>query len=309
MRRPTLAALLLLTAAGLLAQADAKKPPAPPFPPDVLDAAYGSHERHRLDLWRAKSERPTPLVVFIHGGGWHGGDKSAVPAELLTFMLAHGVSVASINYRYTSMATVPGPLHDGARAVQFLRSKAAEWKLDPKRIGAMGVSAGGCTTLWLAYHDDLADAKSADPVARESSRLQAAVGMSPQTSLDSEEVIGWVGDQVMNHPMITRAVGAKNRAQVRERYAEYSPAMREGSPITHVSRDDPPVMLAYPTMAALPAVDAGHAIHHAMQGVKLKERADAAGLVCLLRIEDQPSPSSPRPDEFLLKHLTAKTGR
>ena len=305
MCRSTLAALLLLTAAGLLAQADAKKPLAPPFPPDIFDAAYGSHERHRLDLWRAKSERPTPLVVFIHGGGWHGGDKSAVPAELLTFMLTHGVSVASINYRYTSIAPLPGPLHDGARAIQFLRTKAAEWKLDPRRFGAIGVSAGGCTTLWLAYRDDLADPKSADPVARESSRLQAAVGMSPQTSLDSEQVVGWVGDQLMNHPMITRAVGAKNRGQVKERYADYAPVMRESSPIAHVSRDDPPVLLSYSTMGALPAPDAGSAIHHALHGVKLKEQAEAAGAVCLLRIEDQATSAVPKPEEFLVLHLKA----
>lgn len=299
-----LVASLLVAVPGLIAQTAVKKPAAPPVPPDIRDAAYGPHERHRLDVWQAKSSGPTPLVVFIHGGGWHGGDKSMVTAELLQFMLARGVSVASINYRYTSMATLPGPLHDGARAIQFLRSRAAEWKLNPRRFGAIGVSAGGCTALWLAYHDDLAEPRSGDPVARESSRLQVAVGMSPQTSLEAEEVIGWVGDQVMNHPMITRAVGAKNRAEVKARYAEFLPLLREGSPIQHVSRGDPPVMVSFPSMGALPAPNAGAAIHHAMFGVKLKERADAVGVVCVVRIEDQASPSIPKPNEFLLENLT-----
>ena len=281
----------------------ASEPTPPSVAPCVVDVAYGPHARHRLDLWRAKVDGPAPVVVFIHGGGWHGGDKSAVPAEWLQHMLANGVSVASINYRFTSTATVPGPLLDGARAVQFLRARAAEWNLDTARFGAMGVSAGGCTALWLAFHDDLADAKSADAVARQSSRLQVAVGMSPQTSLDSEEVVGWVGEQVMSHPMITRAVGAKNRGQVKERYAEYAAVMRESSPIAHVSRDDPPVLLSYPTMGALPAPDAGHAIHHAMHGLKLKERAEVAGAVCVLRIEDQVTVAVPKPEEFLVSHL------
>ena len=92
----------------------ASKPTPPPVAPRVVDVAYGPHARHRLDLWRAKVDGPAPVVVFIHGGGWHGGDKSAVPAEWLQHMLANGISVASINYRFTSMATVPGPLLDGA---------------------------------------------------------------------------------------------------------------------------------------------------------------------------------------------------
>ena len=74
--------------------------------------------------------------------------------------------MASINYRYSTTDILPAPVHDAARAVQFLRSKAAEWQLDPRRFGAYGISAGATTSLWLAYHDDLADAGSADPIAR-----------------------------------------------------------------------------------------------------------------------------------------------
>lgn len=109
------------------------------------DISYGPHERHKLDLWRANSGEPTPLVIFIHGGGWAGGDKADVPPELVKVMLARGVSVASINYRYSRIATLPAPVHDAARAVQFLRTQAAEWKLNPERFGAYGISAGGCT--------------------------------------------------------------------------------------------------------------------------------------------------------------------
>src|SRR3977135_3217576 len=100
---------------------------------------------------------------------------AAGPAELVTVMLAQGISVASINYRYSTIAPLPAPVHDAARAVKFLRGKAGEWRLDAKRFGAYGISAGGCTTLWLACHDDLADPRNIDPIARESTRLQCAV--------------------------------------------------------------------------------------------------------------------------------------
>ena len=292
-------AFLLLAATRALAQTEGK------IEPTFRDIAYGAHERHRLDVWCAKSDAPAPLVIFIHGGGWHGGEKADVPAKLVGFMVARGVSVASINYRYTSTATLPAPVHDAARAVQFLRTKAAEWKLDPKRFAAYGVSAGGCSALWLAYHDDLADPRGADPIARQSSRLQAAVGISPQTSLEPAIVTGWVGEQVLNHPMIARAVGAKKLDELKTPRAEWVRLLREFSPVTHVTRDDPPVMVVYPTMAELPAINAGNAIHHAVFGVKLKEKADAAGAICVLRIEDQKDKPLPKPEEFLLKQLEA----
>ncbi len=289
--------LLLIAASRVMAQTGTHAEPT------FADISYGPHERHKLDVWRAAADGPTPLVIFIHGGGWHGGDKFDVPAKLRGFMLARGVSVASINYRYTSMATLPGPVHDAARAVQFLRTKAAEWNLNPVRFGAYGVSSGGCSTLWLACHDDLADPRSADPVARQSSRLQAAVGISPQTSLEPEIIVGWVGDQVLNHPMIARAVGAKKLNELKTPRAEWAKLLREFSPINHLTRDDPPVMVVYPTMAELPAINQGSAIHHALFGVKLKEKADATGATCLLRIEDRKSDSTPKPEEFLLKQL------
>jgi len=279
--------------------------PAPAPALEVHDIRYGPFERNLLDLWHAKSARPTPLVVYIHGGGWTGGDKSSIPSPLLNFLLDHGVSVASINYRYSTIAPLPAPVYDAARAVQYLRSRSAEWKLNPGRFGAAGTSAGGCSALWLAYHDDLADPKSADPVLRVSSRLSVAVGFSPQTTLDPPVFVSWVGGQVLNHSMIMRAVGAKSRDELLARYAEWGGLLREFSPINHVSRGDPPVLVDFPTMGPLPAPTAGAAIHHAISGVKLKEKADAVGAVCVLRIEDQAFPATPKPEEFLLQHLTA----
>lgn len=292
-----LIAHLLLTASSLLAQDKAL--PEPTF----RDVSYGTHERHKLDVWQAKSDAATPLVIFIHGGGWAGGDKKDVLPDLVSLMLAKGVSVASINYRYTRTAPLPAPVHDAVRAVQFLRSKAIEWKLDPRRFGAYGISAGATTSLWLACHDDLANPHSKDLVERQSSRLQAVVGISPQTCLEPGLVTEWLGDQVLLHPMMARAVGAKKLDEMKKPRAEWLRLLRAFSPITHVSADDPPMMISNPRVDPLPATSPGSAIHHALFGMKFQEKAAAVGGSCILRIEDQATAATPKPEEFLLTHL------
>jgi acetyl esterase/lipase len=296
--------LLFLITLIPLALCAAANSPAPSLPsPTFASVSYGPHARNVIDLWQAESRQPAPLLVFIHGGGWRGGDKSSLPPDLLQIMREHGISVASINYRYSEIQKLPAPVHDAARAIQFIRSKAKEWHLDKQHIAAIGGSAGACTTLWLAYHDDLANPKSDDPVARESTRLSAGVGVSGQTAIDPELIVPWVGDMVLNHGMIWRAVGATNRVEMKLRYDEYRELYREFSPINHVSRRDPPVLLIYPTTTPLPATDAGTAIHHGMFGVKLKEKADAAGAECALIYADKPDYASPESVKFLLKHL------
>src|SRR6201999_4295170 len=146
-----------------------------------------------LDFYQAKSDQPTPLLFFIHGGGWLGGDQNGVNPKRY---LDAGISVVSVNYRYTSQAQdvappVKGPLHDAARALQFVRSKAKEWNIDPVRIGASGGSAGACSSLWLAFHPDMADPKSSDPIARESTRLWCAAVNGAQTTLDPQQMKEW----------------------------------------------------------------------------------------------------------------------
>ena len=141
-------------------------PPAgrndPPLP--TLSAfAYGSHPRQVLDFWKAESSAPSPVLLYIHGGGWVGGERT-VPPQLLKPMLERGVSVVSISYRLLADAQQQGveplvkaPLEDAARALQFVRSKAGEWHLDQQRVIASGLSAGACSSLWLAFHTDMAD--------------------------------------------------------------------------------------------------------------------------------------------------------
>src|SRR5579885_1176899 len=85
--------------------------------PDLANVAYGPHSRNVLDLWKAKSPSPTPLVMFIHGGGFRNGDKSNLSTELLTDCLSNGMSVMAINYRLSPEVHYPAHYQDIARAL------------------------------------------------------------------------------------------------------------------------------------------------------------------------------------------------
>ena len=168
--------------------------------PDVTDEKYGPHPRNVFDLWKAKSDKPTPLVIFFHGGGFRGGSNKDAPPGLVRGCLEAGISVASVEYRLSNVAPYPAQMLDGARALQYLRSKARAFNLDPNRIGCTGGSAGAGISLWLAFHDDLADPTSADPVLRESTRISCAVGRDGQCSYDPRWIKQNIGGLAYLHP-------------------------------------------------------------------------------------------------------------
>ncbi len=249
--------------------------------PTLSLVRYGKHERNVLDFWKAKSSSPTPVAFVIHGGGWKGGskerlDRFADPNALLKA----GISVVAINYRYVTATETPpvkAPLHDAARALQFVRSKAGEWNLDKNRIGAAGGSAGACSSLWLAFHDDLADPQSKDPVARESSRLSCAAVIGAQTTLDPRQMQEWTP----NSRYGGHAFGLKSFADFLGQREKILPWIAEYSPYALVSRDDPPVYLIYKSPPAIGKAQKDPT-HTSNFGVKLKERCKTQGVACEL---------------------------
>ncbi len=136
----------------------------PRIKPTEANVKYGPHERNVLDFWKSESDKPTPVLVSIHGGGFRGGNKS-VASSLLQQCLDEGISVVAITYRFSQHAIAPASFTDSARAIQFVRSKAKEWNLDPERFASTGGSAGAGISLWLGFHDDMADPNNDDPVS------------------------------------------------------------------------------------------------------------------------------------------------
>jgi acetyl esterase/lipase len=277
--------------------------------PTYSEVRYGPHERHVLDFWRAASAAPAPLVFVIHGGGWTGGEKERVDRFVdVAALLRAGISVAAINYRLIRHAEAEGvappvkaPLHDAARALQFVRSKAREWNLDKARIGATGGSAGACSSLWLAFHDDLADPRSADPVARESTRLFCAAVNGAQTTLDPQQMKAWTP----NSRYGGHAFGAGGFSQFLAAREKLLPWIAEYSPYALVSAGDPPVYLFYSAPPAL-GQDQKDPTHTANFGVKLQERCAAAGVRCELVYPDAPGVKHANATACLIAALTAR---
>ncbi|RFC48843.1 MAG: Acetyl esterase/lipase [Verrucomicrobia bacterium] len=293
------------------------KPVEPAIPPTLANLPYGADPSQVIDFYRAQSASPTPLVVFIHGGGWVNGSKSSVPN--LKAYLDADISVASVEYRFLQKAMAAGvhppviwPLNDAARAVQFIRSKAGEWNIDKSRVAASGGSAGACSSLWLAFHDDLADPASADPVSRESTRLFAAAVTGAQTSLDPLQLKQWTP----NSRYGGHAFGLFDPADLKvrdTRFAEFLdkreallPEIRKYSPIEHVTPDDPPVYLEYSAAPAL-GQEQTDPTHTANYGVGLQEKCRSVGTLCILQYPGATGVQDPSVTAYLIR--TLKTGR
>lgn len=218
------------------------------IPPTDPDIAYGDLPDQALDLWRAEGEGPHPLVIFIHGGGFRKGSrKEGLPYALFRRCLAAGISCASLEYRLSGVAIYPAQMHDCARAVQVLRARAADWDLDPSRFIATGGSAGAGISLWLAFHDDLADPAAEDPIARQSTRLSGALPTNAQCSYDPRLIKTIIPGRAYQHPALKLLHGLP------ETYdwdsdpitPEIDVALRDCSPVTHLDAGDPPVWMLH----------------------------------------------------------------
>ncbi len=311
--------LLLLTGLAFAAdaptkkkvEAPAKKAPAAAKkaypknpPPTAADVRYGPAERNVFDFWQAKSDKPTPLLFYIHGGGWMGGDKKGIAVEPF---LAAGISVVSINYRYISQAQevvppVKAPLHDAALALQTVRSRAAEWNIDKTRIGASGGSAGACSSLWLAFHPDMADPKSENPIARESTRLYCAAVNGAQTTLDPQQMKEWTpNSKYGGHAFLPGKERPTFEAFLAAR-EKILPWIAEYSPYALVSSDDPPVYLSFSAPPAL-GQEQKDPTHTANFGVKLQEHCKANGVTAELYYPGVTDVKAKTTNEYLISKL------
>jgi hypothetical protein len=263
----------------------------PPLPPaDFANVGYGKHPHQKFDLWSAKSNKPTPLLVHYHGGGFAGpsGSRYSLNRELLLACLKAGISVATADYRVTKDATLPFPMHDAARAIQFLRYHARKYNLNPHKVAAHGGSGGGGISLWLAYHDDLADPKNDDPINRQSSRLTCAVVRGAQTSYDPRFIDKlfsnrdlWSDQNCLRQ--LCQFYGLKeDELKTNKAYKLYE----EAAPITHVSVDDPAVFMFYrrPACPVTASTPREIWVHHPRFAEPLKKKAKSLKLELVVKL-------------------------
>ena len=277
--------------------------------PTIQNVQYGKHARNVVDIWQAEEKNPTPLVLVIHGGGWRGGSKERVDRFVdVQVLLNAGISVAALNYRFVDQAIqenveppVKAPLHDAARCLQFIRSKSNPWNIDPTKIAATGGSAGACSSLWLAFHDDLCGPTSDDPVARQSTRLCCAAVKGAQTSLDPKQMKDWTP----NSKYGGHAFGFLDFKTFLKSRDTILPLLAEYSPYSLVTKGDPPVYLIYSASPSL-GQDQRDPTHTSNFGVKLKDHCQENEVPCELVYPGAPDILHADTTAFLVEKLSGR---
>ncbi len=196
------------------------------------DLAYvkDGHERQKLDLLLPeKADKPLPVVVWIHGGGWRGGDKARNPAQ---YLVAKGYAVAAINYRLSQHAPMPAQIEDCKAAIRWLRANAKEFNLDTENIGVWGASAGGHLVALLGTSGDVKELEGELGNAEQSSRVQCVVDWFGPT-----DFLAMGRTQDSPSAPVALLLGGP----VKDKTA----AAKLASPVTHITKDDPPFLIMH----------------------------------------------------------------
>ena len=257
------AALLGLLASlwGLLATPGAAlSAPAPALasqPRVLTDVAYGADPAQKMDLYLpAGFPGPRPGVALIHGGGWQAGDKGFY-ASSGRALAALGFVAFSLNYRFTPAARYPAQADDVQRAVRWMRAHAAEYQLDPARMGALGDSAGGHLSLILGTQETRDNSDAA--LAAQSSRVQCVVDFYGPADLTNAA------------PAVPQTDGQKYVAHVLRDLLgglpQENPALaRAASPLFSVDAKSAPTLIITGTDDPLVAPDQSERLADALHG-------------------------------------------
>lgn len=249
---------------------------------DFIDEKYGQHPRNTFDLWQADKNKKTPLVLFIHGGGFVDGDKSRYyDSEDWGRLLKAGISVATINYRFMNEAPygILASMNDSKRCLQHLRYYADKYRIDKSKIAVSGGSAGAGTALWLAFSKDMADGENDDPVLRESTRVSCAAAFSTQATYD---ILQW--KKILNLPdshsteelfIIGRTMGFKSLDGI-DIYKQ-TETRNNLDFLGKMDKNSPPFFVLNKMKGGFPRNE-DEINHHPNHAKALKEKADSLGI-------------------------------
>ncbi len=209
-----------------------------------IEYGKGGDKALLLDLYRPEtSDAPLPAMVFIHGGGWSGGERQDYKFYTVEFA-RQGYVAATITYRLRQEAPFPAALQDAKCAVRWMRANATKYNIDPDRIAVIGGSAGGHLSLMVAYSDG-PEFEGLGGNADQSSRVQAVINFYGVTDLTipvyrtADTIVKFVGKP----------------------YAEAPEAYTAASPLAHLTKDDPPTLTFHGTIDELVPVAQADELH------------------------------------------------
>ncbi|MFM7243365.1 MAG: alpha/beta hydrolase [Planctomycetaceae bacterium] len=231
---------------------------------------YGERGPTPLTLDVLAPPAPNGLgIVFMVSGGWKSG-RDAIRPWLLAPLLRRGYTVFAVCHVSQPEATVDEILADVSRAVRFIRTHAADYHVDPDRLGVAGGSAGGHLSLMLATRGGLGPGDAADPVDAASSAVQAAAVFCPVTDLT--DLTGSTEDPGDGGPPKSFRRAFAQEPVDMERWRTTA---RDLSPLHHITPGMPPVMIFHGDCDTLVTLD---------QSLKFRDRAQAVGCDVTLRV-------------------------
>jgi acetyl esterase/lipase len=198
-----------------------------------------------------------PVAMYVHGGGWTGGDKrSGAGSRDISTLIERGYLVTSVNYRLAPRYKFPAMIEDVKCAVRFLRANALRYNLNPDKIGVWGSSAGGHLVALLGTTDETAKLEGAGGYLDQSSRVQAVVDMFGPTDLNEMAEGTNRGIQIFQ-PVFCPATGCTPEI------------LDAASPTTYVSKDDPPFLFLHGEKDTLVPPSQSEILHEMLEEVKV----------------------------------------
>ncbi len=205
----------------------------------------------KLDLYRPlQAKQPLPLIIFIHGGGWKGGNRSDMAFYCITYA-EKGYITATISYRFSQEAIFPAAVNDAKCAVRFLRANALKFGIDPNKFAVSGNSAGGHLSMMVGFSSDVPELEGEGGNPGVSSRVQAVIDYYGPTDCTT--------DFARKQKVLKDFLGGKTFEEAPDLY-------KKCSPLTYLTADDPPTLVIHGTIDDIVPIDQADTL-----AAKLKE--------------------------------------
>ncbi len=246
-------ALVLLWLAAFPAPLEAAPGPLPAgaeFTADVAFVQHG-HERQKLDIAWTQKGTPRPLLVWIHGGAYMGGDKAENHA-LWPDLVKSGYAVATVNYRLSGDAKWPAQITDCKAAIRFLRAHAKEYNIAPGRIAVWGSSAGGHLAALIAASGGATKLDVGEYLDQSSA---VSCGIDMFGPVDFEKMPQFSSPNSPEAKMWGRAT------------SQALDMAREANPVTYLSKDSPPLLVFHGEADSVVNISQSRILDEAMKKV------------------------------------------